>query len=501
MKLIPVLFSFFILTNSFIKAQTTFNYTGAVQNYTVPACVYSITVDIKGAEGGVAAASPGGKGGRVRASLPVTPGEVLNIYVGGAPGTGATAGGWNGGGNAGTGGGAGGGASDIRRGTGLSGRIAVAAGGGGSGYPLACYNNTQGGHGGGLDGSDGWRCGSHDPYYNGLGGTQTAGGASGTANAGATDGTAGSGGIGGTQGGGGGGGYYGGGGGDYGGGGGGSSYALPSASNVVHTAAFQLGNGSVIITPAPAGPPAPGPISGPSAGCSGSTASYSVYAVAGATYNWTFPSGTVINSGSGTSSVEVMFGDSSGTIAVILSTSCGTSAPSTMNVSITPSLIADAGPDTTICKGSSTTLYASGGTAYTWTPFTGLSCINCQNPVANPAETTTYTVIVSDSTCASDSDQVTVNVITCTGTAQLFPEDAIDVFPNPADKVLYIKFKDEPVAGTTLELLNIQGQVVYSSQAKQAFTEEIDLSFLPEGICYLRIKSRDFVEIQKIMVR
>ncbi len=65
--------------------------------------------------------------------------------------------------------------------------------------------------------------------------------------------------------------------------------------------------------------------------------------------------------------------------------------------------------NTTICAGDATTLQASTGTSYLWSPSTGLSCTTCQNPVATPTVTTTYSVIVSG-TCASGTATITINV-------------------------------------------------------------------------------------------
>ncbi len=71
---------------------------------------------------------------------------------------------------------------------------------------------------------------------------------------------------------------------------------------------------------------------------------------------------------------------------------------------------ASAGPDKTICPGSSTILSATGGTSYAWSPATGLSNTNTANPVASPASTTTYTVnVITDDGCRG-TDQVTVFV-------------------------------------------------------------------------------------------
>ena len=63
----------------------TYTYTGAVQTFTVPAGVTSISVDAYGASGTTVSAGQAGKGGRVQANLTVTPGDTLYLYVGEAP--------------------------------------------------------------------------------------------------------------------------------------------------------------------------------------------------------------------------------------------------------------------------------------------------------------------------------------------------------------------------------------------------------------------------------
>ncbi|MBT7910031.1 MAG: hypothetical protein HN607_05815, partial [Verrucomicrobia bacterium] len=243
-----------------------YTYTGAVQTFTVPAGITSISVDAYGASGTTIDPSQGnydsqlGKGGRVLANLTVTPGDTLNIYVGEAPHDeewSSGAGGWNGGGGGMLDRGGtfpGGGATDIRiGGTGLNNRVIVAGGGGGK----RNGSTYGGGHGGGLVGQNGG--GGNNSYSGpryGAGGSQSSGGAGGYSYVGSTYyirassiGTLGNGGNGDTDSGGGGGGYYGGGGGADGGGGGGSSYTDPTlSSSVVHTQGVQIGSGQLTIT-------------------------------------------------------------------------------------------------------------------------------------------------------------------------------------------------------------------------------------------------------------
>jgi RHS repeat-associated protein len=248
-----------------------FSYTGTAEWFTVPAGVHAVAVDLYGAQGGHG--GRGGPGGRVRATVPVVPGEILQVNVGGQGGVGG--GGFNGGGNATSGGHGGGGASDLRRGTTLADRIVVAAGGGGAGeLPGPLYG--AGGAGGGPTGSAGQNACGANP---GLGGSPSAGGAGGTGPRGnggtggpGTGGVAAAGNTGtDEQGGGGGGGWYGGGGAGAGdctdagpgaGGGGGSSWTLPAAAAVRDEPGVRLGHGQVAISWPPVSPTPVAPTAG-----------------------------------------------------------------------------------------------------------------------------------------------------------------------------------------------------------------------------------------------
>jgi hypothetical protein len=264
-------------------SQQDFSFTGEAQEFTVPADVCSITVDALGASGNDAQGSiverqaqggftpqgeefpfiaAGGLGGSATATIDVTPGEVVFVYVGGQGGGTADnyLGGFNGGGDGANAefspSGGGGGASDVRRGAGaLEDRLVVAGGGGGGG----AEGEGVGGDGGGTVGTDG--ADSGDGSAGGGGGTQTAGGAAGADDPTAGAGALGVGGVGGSGddendgGGGGGGGHYGGGGGagdtseaesdDGGGGGGGSGFG--PAGTVFETGVNE-GDGAVTLS-------------------------------------------------------------------------------------------------------------------------------------------------------------------------------------------------------------------------------------------------------------
>lgn len=252
-KISKVYYGSTLMYTAFTPQTKTFNYTGAVQTWTVPQGVRYLKVDCVGAAGNASASGgsytpTNGKGGRVQCDLSVTPGQVLNIYVGGING-------YNGGGTSSTYG-KGGGASDIRiGGTALANRKVV-AGGAGGGLSFSGFSGI-GGNGGGLVGGNGT---GYSAEYAGKGGSQTSGGAGGSGGGVGEAGSLGQGG-GGQRNLPGGGGYYGGGSGSSdgyygipsGAGGGGSSYTDSTlCTNVIHTQGYAsaTGNGWITITTA-----------------------------------------------------------------------------------------------------------------------------------------------------------------------------------------------------------------------------------------------------------
>lgn len=63
-----------------------------------------------------------------------------------------------------------------------------------------------------------------------------------------------------------------------------------------------------------------------------------------------------------------------------------------------------------ICEGAGTTLTASGGVTYLWTPATGLSDRQRASTFASPADTTEYQVLVTNQYGCKDSARVQINV-------------------------------------------------------------------------------------------
>lgn len=96
-----------------------------------------------------------------------------------------------------------------------------------------------------------------------------------------------------------------------------------------------------------------------------------------------------------------------------LTTRWGEHCVATKTVNIPVRQLADpvVGPDAFVCiNQTTTTLTASGGNTYSWTPTAGLSNPNIPNPVASPTSTTNYVVHVGVNGCSKTRSD-TVNVL------------------------------------------------------------------------------------------
>lgn len=148
--------------------------------------------------------------------------------------------------------------------------------------------------------------------------------------------------------------------------------------------------------------------------CAGTPIKFTSVATGISSWNWNFGNGTGNNvppfsrvfSTPGVFNIQLIARNAAG---------CG-AAPvnQVLNIVATPQV--NAGPDKIINPGSTVLIAATatpaGNYTYLWTPATGLSATNILTPVASPAATTTYKLLVSDnvSNCFGE-DEVTVQVI------------------------------------------------------------------------------------------
>ena len=125
-----------------------------------------------------------------------------------------------------------------------------------------------------------------------------------------------------------------------------------------------------------------------------------------------------------------------------------------------------------------------------------------KNPVHLYEESGTYKVILSafNETCGVSVES---NALVEMGTSvELVERDAfVKIYPNPTNGLTKIEFTTPVLSDLIIEITNIKGQAMYNKLFSAIGTiEQIDLSYLPQGIYTVRFISNEFFDTRKIVI-
>ncbi len=147
--------------------------------------------------------------------------------------------------------------------------------------------------------------------------------------------------------------------------------------------------------------------------CNGGSETLGGPALGGYSYQWSPSTGLnpdnttpTLVSMNNTGSVDITI-----TYTLMATNPAGCIVYDVVDVTVYADPVADAGQGDTILMTESTTLNASGGITYSWSPDSTLTGANTANPTATPTVTTTYTVTITDANGCISTDDVTIVVI------------------------------------------------------------------------------------------
>lgn len=121
--------------------------------------------------------------------------------------------------------------------------------------------------------------------------------------------------------------------------------------------------------------------------------------------------------------------------------------------------LADAGPDDTLSRGASIQLNAKGGMQYSWLPETGLNNSGIYNPVANPRQTTSYTVTVTDIFGCVNKDTLLLTVLT----PHFWVPTAFTPDGNGISDIFYVRGED--ITNFECIVFNRFGEQIFTSKS------------------------------------
>jgi len=178
----------------------------------------------------------------------------------------------------------------------------------------------------------------------------------------------------------------------------------------------------------------------------------------------------------------------------------------TAYIVVDSNLMVDVTPhSSSINRGDSVKLVATGALNYFWSPTLGLNLTLGDTVYASPMNTTKYTVVGSQPLCPNANVQVelTVNVVETKVNDHSFLEGHVKVYPNPVDKLLMIDFENVELNQIEVRLLDITGKLVLDeSHDLKLLGNQVKLntSSLDKGVYFLSVLSAQEQVVFRVLV-
>lgn len=82
-------------------------------------------------------------------------------------------------------------------------------------------------------------------------------------------------------------------------------------------------------------------------------------------------------------------------------------------------------------------------------------------------------------------------------------EASVNVYPNPNNGVFKVAVNSENISDLNIELMNIQGQVIYRNDVKSVsnYTESINVQGFAKGIYFLRVNTGNELKVNKVVIK
>ena len=254
--------------------------------------------------------------------------------------------------------------------------------------------------------------------------------------------------------------------------------------------------------------PQPGAINGNNSVCPGSTQTYFVNAVPGATsYTWNIPAGWSGNSI--TNSITVTTGSNSGRISVRANNACGNGGFEYLQVFLDtiPPKMAPINGNAYVTAGEKhgySVDATSRPSGYNWSLSGGGNLTAGQSPhkVEIDWQTPgTYVLSVNAVNSCGVSTEQKMNIIVSIADEK-DPYD-LQLVPNPSTGIFFLNAKRLQAKWVSVEVINMSGQLVLSSGKRSGtndYSQLIDLDKLAQGIYAVKIRIDDNVYTKQVLI-
>ena len=274
-------------------------------------------------------------------------------------------------------------------------------------------------------------------------------------------------------------------------------------------------NPSVLPVTVNVGPEIPGDIRGPGHICSNGSADFSIDEAPGAlSYHWIIPPGAVINTGQGTTAINVTWGTLSDSIKVYPVNECGPgeSIARLIGLDSLPSPAQAISGKDTVCQNHENYFYetplVNHATDYIWTlpPGAEITSGKGTNQVTiffHQEAISGKMMVAGKNECgegASAEKYITVNP--CVGFSETDSSSGITIYPNPATDYVNIII-DNKTQIREIVISDIKGKLIFHESIpydSRPFSNHIELSKFPKGLLLMKLVGGNIVLYKKLVV-
>ena len=164
--------------------------------------------------------------------------------------------------------------------------------------------------------------------------------------------------------------------------------------------------------------------------------------------------------------------------------------------------VVDLGNDTYVCAKQSVLLDAGNSDAsYLWTPGGQTSQSILLDSSGLSIGTHLISVLVTSPNSCSVSDSILVTFDQCASISEVNDNILFNINPNPSNGIFHLAINGL-YETANLNIINMSGKIVYSDILNNEgfVNKSIDLGYIPKGMYFLRVISKNYSHVEKIII-
>lgn len=184
---------------------------------------------------------------------------------------------------------------------------------------------------------------------------------------------------------------------------------------------------------------------------------------------------------------------------------CSNTGEGTLTVNVLPNPVFSLGQDTSFCYYHTITITAPDGyEAYEWYDgSTGMSVVIDSTGVGMSGSKDVWLTVTDDNGCQG-TDHMEVMVKECTGIDETEANQFVNIFPNPAEDIIYLKALKEIRGEVNIEIIDCFGKQVYKRDnidLQKNSNEILYLNDLQNGVYFLIFDNENLHFNKKVVIQ